>query len=188
MLHFSLFFSFVNFPCCPCSSASISSRTKLHQEWNLAVAEKLVSNVILVLQIFPQPVQHRASLLLLWITCENAPKAYLINDGPVVHETSPELAQNLVLGVILVWGNENAFQAIVNEALKRVFELAVGVGIFELKQVEITALFIEIKTIYAVIVAAKGHLVDRFFSQHIVLPLKVEQPEVILADPFRMLI
>ena len=69
----------------------------------------------------------------------------------------------MILGVILAWREKNALDASFNQALERTFELRMAFGVFELEQVKIPPLFVEVKTIQPVVVATKGHLIDRLF-------------------------
>jgi hypothetical protein len=109
-------------------------------------------------------------------------KTHLIYDRLVIDQVMSQLRQYLVLGIISIRLGEDALHSYINEPDHRVLEQGMGLGVLELKQVEIPFMLVKMESVKPIVVAAEGDLINGLLPRHIMFLLQVQQTEVVFAN------
>jgi hypothetical protein len=145
------------------------------------VAE-LIKQVLLGFKVLAEFVERLAPFGFFWRTGKDEVDENSVNDGQVLQEATFELKKELVLFADLGGASKDPIHAGAYKALERFFEKTRGGGPLKLKEIEVTAVSVDVETVDSVVIPAKSYLGGSFVALEFKFVLKVQQCEIVFAD------
>jgi hypothetical protein len=150
-----------------------SGRPEVDHEGHAPAGEEPVDDIALVLEVLAQLLQDPALVRLLGVTREHEPEHYLGDEIPVLDQAAAQPEDQLVFRVVLARGDEEPFEAGVDQLLQRRLETGVRIRVLELVDVQVAPGEVEMEAIYSEIIAAEGYLANGPVPGQLVLLFEV---------------